>query len=177
MGMRINQAGNQTPGQGMSATLSEEEKKKQQEQPQAQEQNQPTQLATQAGTAQASAVKAAPKQQKAGTGTFANLKSYLQAAQGGGQQKIAQAATQKVQNVATGAQKGISQATQTFGKQLEAGSLANMGTAAKDVQAAIDAARGTVYQAQQPIAAPSIKIIEMKWTTDLFLIQTVLRWN
>jgi hypothetical protein len=154
MGMRINQAGNQTPGQGMSATLSEEEKKKQQEQPQAQEQNQPTQLATQAGTAQASAVKAAPKQQKAGTGTFANLKSYLQAAQGGGQQKIAQAATQKVQNVATGAQKGISQATQTFGKQLEAGSLANMGTAAKDVQAAIDAARGTVYQAQQPIAAP-----------------------
>jgi hypothetical protein len=154
MGMRINQAGNQAPGQGMSATLSEEEKKKQQEQPQAQEQNQPTQLATQAGTAQASAVKAAPKQQKAGTGTFANLKSYLQAAQGGGQQKIAQAATQKVQNVATGAQKGISQATQTFGKQLEAGSLANMGTAAKDVQAAIDAARGTVYQAQQPIAAP-----------------------
>jgi hypothetical protein len=61
-----------------------------------------------------------PKQQKAGTGTFANLKSYLQAAQGGG--RVAQAATQRVQNVGAGAQKGLQQATEAFGSRLGAGS-------------------------------------------------------
>ena len=65
-------------------------------------------------------VKAMPKQQKAGTGTFANLKSYLQAAQGGG--RVSQAATQRVQNVAGQAQKGIQKAQQTFGAQMQAGS-------------------------------------------------------
>jgi len=165
MGMRLNQAGNQAPGQGMNTALSEEEKKKQQEQ-QAQE---PTQLASpssQANVAQAAAPKAAPKQQAAGTGTFSNLKSYIQAAQGGGQQKIAQAATQKVQNVASGAQKEISQSQKTFGKQVEAGTLANMNTAAGDAEAAIKAARETVYQAPQPApVSPEIQPTQEPSTT------------
>lgn len=154
MGMRSNT--NQV-GQGMGQTLSEEEKKQQAQQTQQEaplpKTGQPR-TSTPSAPSQPATIKAAPKPQQAGTGTFTNLKSYLQAAQGGGQQKVAQAATQKVQNVATGAQKGISQATQTFGKQLEAGSLANMGTAAKDVQAAIDATRNVTYQAPQPAPAP-----------------------
>jgi len=150
MGMRSNT--NQV-GQGMGQTLSEEEKKQQAQQTQQEaplpQAGQPR-TSTPSAPSQSATIKAAPKPQQAGTGTFTNLKSYLKAAQGGGQQKVAQAATQKVQNVATGAQKGISQAQQTFGKQVEAGSLANMGAAAGDVQAAIDAARKAVYQVPQP---------------------------
>jgi len=93
---------------------------------------------------------AMPKQQKAGTGSFSNLKNYLQAAQGGGQQKVAQAATQQVQRLGTGAQKGLQQAQQTFGTQLQAGSLAGMETAGQEAKDIIGAARGTVYQAPQP---------------------------
>jgi hypothetical protein len=148
MGMGNNQTGNQTPGLGMSTTFSDEEKKKKEQE--SLEKPQIPQLkssSSQVGVAPTTAPKAAPKQQAAGTGTFSNLKSYIQAAQGGGQQKIAQAATQKVQNVASGAQKEISQSQKTFGNQLEAGTLANRGAAGGDVQAAIDAARGTVYQA------------------------------
>ena len=151
MGMRLNQAGNPAPGQGMNTTLSDEEKKKKEQE--SLEKPQIPQLkssSSQVGVAPTTAPKAAPKQQAAGTGTFSNLKSYIQAAQGGGQQKIAQAASQKVQNVASGAQKEISQSQKTFGNQLEAGTLANREAAGGDVQAAIDAARGTVYQAPQP---------------------------
>lgn len=72
------------------------------------------------GAAASPSVTAMPKQQKAGTGTFANLKSYLQAAQGGG--RVAQAATQRVQNVGASAQKGLQQATDAFGNRLGAGS-------------------------------------------------------
>jgi hypothetical protein len=90
-----------------------------------------------------------PKQ-KAGTGSFANLKSYLQAAQGGGQQKIAQAATQQVQKLGTGAQRGLQQAQEAFGRRMEAGSLANMGTAQQEAADVISTARGTTYQAPQP---------------------------
>lgn len=158
MGMRSNT--NQV-GQGMGQTLSEEEKKQQAQQTQQEAplpQTAQPRTSTPSAPSQPTTIKAAPKPQQAGTGTFTNLKSYLKAAQGGGQQKVAQAATQKVQNVATGAQKGISQAQQTFGKQVEAGSLANMGSAAGDVQAAIDAARKAVYQAPQPTpVAPEIQ--------------------
>lgn len=114
-------------------------------------------------------VKAMPKQQKAGTGTFANLKSYLQAAQGGGQQKVAQAATQQVQKLGTGAQRATQQAQNTFGSQLKAGSGAIFEglekgqylTAEKAAEQAaartadiIGAARGVTYQApQQPAQA------------------------
>ena len=130
------------------------------------------QLQSQPGSAPSSAptmggVKPVAKQQKAGTGTFANLKSYIQAAQGGGQQKVAQAATQKVQNVGMGAQKATQQAQKTFGQKMTAGSgsvyqgdqgqdLTQQEAASRAqqrVQEAIDAARGIVYQAPQPVPA------------------------
>jgi hypothetical protein len=106
-------------------------------------------------------VKAMPKQQKAGTGTFANLKSYLQAAQGGG--RVSQAATQRVQNVAGQAQKGIQKAQQTFGAQMQAGS-GPLFQAGQNEEAARQAAQAesarvlglatdTTYQA--PPAAPA----------------------
>jgi hypothetical protein len=94
----------------------------------------------------------APKQQKAGTGTFANLKSYLQAAQGGG--RVAQVATQRVQKATTGAEKGISQAQKTFGQKMQAGSLARMETAGQEARGIIGTATGATYQAPQPAPAP-----------------------
>ena len=90
-----------------------------------------------------------PKQPKAGTGTFSNLKSYLQAAQGGGQQRVAQAATQQVQKLGTGAQKGTQQAQQAFGRQMESGSLKGMETAAQEAKGIVGTARGVTYQAPQ----------------------------
>jgi hypothetical protein len=157
MGMRSNT--NQV-GQGMGQTLTEEEKKNQQDQQQAQQPQLPQTRAAsmQSSAQQAPAVKALPKQQQAGTGTFANLKSYLQAAQGGGQQKIAQAATQKIQNVAGGAQSGIQQAQRTFGRQVGAGTIANLDTAVKEAEGFVNTARGVTYQgtpATQPVAAPT----------------------
>jgi hypothetical protein len=102
-----------------------------------------------------------PKQPKAGTGTFANLRNYLQAAQGGGQQKVAQAATQQVQKLGAGAQKGTQQAQQAFGRQMEAGSLKGMETAAQEAKGIVGTARGVTYQAPQaaqpqPTAQPQV---------------------
>lgn len=106
-------------------------------------------------------VKAMPKQQKAGTGTFANLKSYLQAAQGGG--RVSQAATQRVQNVASQAKQGIEKAQKTFGAQMQAGSgpLFQAGQNEEAARQAAEAesarilgtATSTTYQA--PPAAPA----------------------
>ena len=95
-----------------------------------------------------------PKQPKAGTGTFSNLKNYLQAAQGGGQQRVAQAATQQVQKLGAGAQKGTQQAQEAFGRRMEAGSLKGMETAAQEAKDIVRTARGTTYQAPQPAAQP-----------------------
>ena len=90
-----------------------------------------------------------PKQPKAGTGTFANLRSYLQAAQGGGQQRVAQAATQQVQKLGAGAQKGTQQAQQAFGTRMQAGTLKGMETAAQEAKGIVGTARGVTYQAPQ----------------------------
>lgn len=109
-----------------------------------------------------------PKQPKAGTGTFSNLRNYLQAAQGGGQQRVAQAATQQVQKLGAGAQKGTQQAQEAFGRRMLAGSGAIFqgedGQSLTQEQAAerakqrtgevIGAARGTTYQAPQQAAQP-----------------------
>ena len=91
----------------------------------------------------------APKQQRPGTGTFANLKSYLQAAQSGGQQKVAQAAAGQVQKLGAGAQKGLQQAQEAFGKRMEAGSLKGLETAAEEAKGIVGAARQATYQAPQ----------------------------
>ncbi len=100
-----------------------------------------------------------PKQPKAGTGTFANLRSYLQAAQGGGQQRVAQAATQQVQKLGAGAQKGTQQAQDTFKTKMKAGSgaLFQGGQNEEDVKKAakeqtadiLAAAAGVTYQAPE----------------------------
>jgi len=135
-------------GQGTSQFLGQAQQpaQAQQEEPQ-----QPTQSSATIGSSpsQPATIKGMPKQQKAGTGTFANLRSYLQAAQGGGQQRVAQAATQQIQRLGTGAQKGIQQAQETFGKRMEAGSLANMGTAQQEASDIVKVARGITYQAPQ----------------------------
>lgn len=139
-------------GSGLNQALGQQP---QAQQAQPQEQQAPMEGTGQAqiGASQGAKAPQAPaqKQQKAGTGTFANLKSYLQAAQGGG--RVAQAATQRVQNVATQAQKGIQQAQKAFGTKMEAGSLQGMGTAAEEAKGIIGAARGVTYQAPQPAPA------------------------
>lgn len=143
-------------GQGTSQALAQGvtpgQPQPQQEQQQPAQTSGPAMLGSSAGAKPSAPVKAMPKQQKAGTGTFANLKSYLQAAQGGGQQRVAQAATQKVESTATGAQKSIQQAQKTFGQRMDAASLANMETAGKEAADIIGAARGVTYQAPQPAA-------------------------
>ena len=131
-------------------------------------------------------VKAMPKQQKAGTGTFANLKSYLQAAQGGGQQKVAQAATQQVQRLGTSAQKGVQQAQESFAGQLGAGSGAIFKGAqpgqyleAGDVQEKakektaqlLGAAKATTYQAPIQAAPQTQAAGEAPTTTQTSVAQ------
>jgi hypothetical protein len=133
------------------------------QQPQQQESQAPAMIGGSSATQTSAPVKAMPKQQKAGTGTFSNLKSYLQAAQGGGQQKVAQAATQQVQKLGAGAQKGITQAQQTFGQKVGAGSGAifqagenqyldpekAIEQARKSTEEILGAARGVTYQAPE----------------------------
>lgn len=102
-------------------------------------------------------IKEMPKTQKAGTGGFANLRSYLQAAQGGGQQRVAQAAGQRVQRLGSEAQESIGQAKDVFSQRLRAGSgQFYQGTATdKDAEtaanqavgAALGTATGTTYTA------------------------------
>jgi hypothetical protein len=141
------QGTSQALGQGMTQP---NQQTSQPEQPQ-EGSSAPATIGGSAPQAPAQTAPAAPKQQKAGTGTFANLKSYLQAAQGGGQQRVAQAATQQVQRLGAGAQKGLQQAQQAFGKRMESGSLKGMETASQEAKDIIGAARSTTYQApQQP---------------------------
>lgn len=99
--------------------------------------SQPTPSAPQASSAPAAA-QPGQVNQKAGSGTFTNLKNYLTANQGN---RISSAATQKVSNLATGAQKGITQASTGFGQKVEQGTLANRGQAVQDVAATTAAAR------------------------------------
>ena len=140
-------------GQGTSQALGQQvpgQQQAQEQAPQEQQSSAPATIGASSATQTSAPVKAMPKQQKAGTGTFANLKSYLQAAQGGGQQRVAQAATQQIQNLGASAQKGIQQAQESFGRQMQAGSIKNMETAAEEARGIIGAARGATYQATQP---------------------------
>lgn len=157
-----------TSGSGMGTALatSEEERIKRQQELGEEASSGPATIGGSSATQTSAPVKAMPKQQKAGTGSFANLKSYLQAAQGGGQQKIAQAATQQVQKLGAGAQKGVQQAQESFKGQLGAGSGAIFKGAqpgeflsaedvAKQAQATtgsvLGTAKGITYQAPQPV--------------------------
>lgn len=156
------QGTSQALGQPVSGQMqSQESTETQQPQPSG-----PSTIGGSSATQTSAPVKAMPKQQKAGTGTFANLKSYLQAAQGGSQQKVAQAATQQVQRLGAGAQKGVQQAQESFGRQMQAGSGAVFqgeqgqalsqeeasSRAQQRAQEAINAARAVTYQAPQVTA-------------------------
>lgn len=116
----------------------------------------PTTGSTPPAAPQASSAPAAaqPSQvnQKAGSGTFTNLKNYLTANQGS---RIASAATQQVSNLATGAQKGITQASTGFGQKVEQGTLANREQAVQDVAATTAAARGVEAIAPTPAPTPA----------------------
>lgn len=169
--MPVNKTANdQTGGSTMNTALVDDEQeriKRQQElgeEASAGASSGPTTIGGSSATQTSAPVKAMPKQQKAGTGSFANLKTYLQAAQGGGQQKVAQAATQQVQKLGAGAQKGVQQAQESFKGQLGAGSGAifqgqqpgqylSAEDAAKQAQATTGSVLGTVaattYQAPQ----------------------------
>ena len=139
-------------GQGTSQALGQQvpgQQQAQEQAPQEQQSSAPATIGASSATQTSAPVKAMPKQQKAGTGTFANLKSYLQAAQGGGQQRVAQAATQQIQNLGASAQKGIQQAQESFGRQMQAGSIKNMETAAEEARGIIGAAIKATYQAPQ----------------------------
>jgi hypothetical protein len=155
-------------GSGLNQALGQQP---QAQQAQPQEQQAPMEGAGQAQIGASRGAKApqapAQKQQKAGTGTFANLKSYLQAAQGGG--RVSQAATQRVQNVAGQAQQGIGKAQEAFRTRMQTGSgAAFRGTepdkylteaqAAEQARARTESvlgtARGTTYQAPQPVPVP-----------------------
>jgi hypothetical protein len=113
--------------------------------------SQPTPSAPQASSAPAAA-QPGQVNQKAGSGTFTNLKNYLTANQGN---RISSAATQKVSNLATGAQKGITQASTGFGQKVEQGTLANREQAVQDVAATTAAARGVEAIAPAPVATPA----------------------
>lgn len=136
-------------GQGTSGVLGQPVPEQQQGMPQEQESSSPANIGGSSATQTSAPVKAMPKQQKAGTGTFANLKSYLQAAQGGGQQRVAQAAAGQVQRLGAGAQKATQQAQKTFGTQMQAGSLAGMETAGQEAADIVKGARAVTYQAPQ----------------------------
>lgn len=138
-------------GSGLNQALVQQQQPKKEEQPQQPEEATP-QVSAESSTISAPTVKAMPTAQKAGTGTFANLRSYLQANQGN---RIASAASQRLTGLTTGAQKGIKQAESAFGKQVEAGSLANRESALQDVAATIGAARQVTALPTPPSAAPA----------------------
>lgn len=121
----------------------------QQTQQQTQQEQTPTVSGPSSGSAINQPVKPLPTPQKAGTGTFANLRSYLEANKGN---KIASAASQRLTGLTTGAQKGIQQAGTAFGKQLEAGSLQNRQQALSDIQSIVGTARSAVAPQPQPQA-------------------------
>ena len=138
----------QQQGQGTSQALGQGMAGQPQQQPEEQQPQQTSSAPATIGASQPTQPSMPmPKQPKAGTGTFSNLKNYLQAAQGGGQQRVAQAATQQVQKLGVGAQKGTQQAQEAFGRRMEAGSLKGMETAAQEAKGIIGTAKGVTYQA------------------------------
>lgn len=86
---------------------------------------------------------------KASSGTFTNLRQYINANQGN---KIGSAVGQKVSNTATGAQKSIEQGQTSFGQKVEQGSLANRENAVSDIKSIVQKARGV---SAQPQTAPA----------------------
>jgi hypothetical protein len=135
----------QTQGQGLNQTLGAQ----QGQQPQPQDGSVSQQPSAQPSTiGQGTNPSATPSQPQSqpkapGSGSFTNLKSYLQANQGN---RLASTAAQRVERTGQQAQKSINQAQNVFGNRLEAGSLQNRDTALTDVQNTINAATNLTYQ-------------------------------
>lgn len=141
----LNQDEEETQGQGLNQSLGQTQGQPQQPAPQddSQPQGQSSAPATIGATNTTQPSAPMPKQ-KAGTGTFTNLRNFLQANQGN---RVASAASQRVANVASGAQRGIQQAEQTFGQRVEQGSLRNMSGARQEAQGIVQAGTQATFQA------------------------------
>lgn len=137
---------------GLNEALLTPQQQQAQEKPE-QQQPQPQQLSNVSAPSQTTAptITKMPAPQQKGTGTFANLKSYLEANKGA---NIASAAAQKVQKSATGTQKALQQAGQEFQSRVQAGSLANEEQALQDVKNTLEAARRVTYQTPQDTTQP-----------------------
>jgi hypothetical protein len=139
-------------GSGLNQVLTQQQPQMQQQAqnaPQEPEQPQQSSAPTMITSGQPStAIQSSPAQkaQKPASGSFTNLKSYLQANQGN---RLASAAGQRVQNMASSAQKSIGQAQNVFGQRMEEGSLKDMDKAVGDVRGTAQAARQVQYQAPQ----------------------------
>jgi hypothetical protein len=139
-------------GSGLNQVLTQQQPQVQtgiQGAPQEPEQPQQSSTPTMIGGGQSSQTpQSAPAQtaKAPSSGSFTNLKSYLQANQGN---RIASAAGQRIQNVGASAQKSIGQAQNVFGQKMEAGSLKNMDKAVGDVRGTAQLARKTEYQDAQ----------------------------
>jgi hypothetical protein len=139
-------------GSGLNQVLTQQQPQVQtgiQGAPQEPEQPQQSSAPTMIGGGQSSQTPQSTPAQTAkapSSGSFTNLKSYLQANQGN---RIASAAGQRIQNVGASAQKSIGQAQNVFGQKMEAGSLQNMDKAVGDVRGTAQLARKTEYQDAQ----------------------------
>lgn len=157
----LNQDEEETKGQGLNQALSQPNQPQQQQSQDQEPQGQSSAPASiGANTAQLSAPMPS-SQKKAGTGTFTNLRNYLQANQGN---RVASAASQRVANVASGAQKGIQQASNAFGQKVEQGSIKNFGGARQEALGTIQAGTQATYQAPQ--AQPQQAAPEAPQTTQ-----------
>lgn len=122
----------------------------------AQEQDAPVQLSNQSSTvtpvAGQTGSTTTPKAASSGSGP--GFQNFAKANQGKAQDSLNSAAAQAVSNSGQAATKAITQATNAFGKKVDAGSLENMGTAVQDSAQAIASARAlkagqAVNQSQQ----------------------------
>lgn len=96
---------------------------------------------------------AAPKAASSGMG--GGFQSYQKANQGTASNRLNEAAQSNVANQGAVAQTGIAQATDQFGKKVDAGTLANRQQALQDVSNTINNARTTVAP-PKPAAAPQV---------------------
>lgn len=93
-----------------------------------------------------------PKSASSGMG--GGFQSYQKANQGAATNRLAQASAQNVTNQGNAAKTSINQATNQFGKKVDAGTLANRHQAVQDVSNTVSAARGITAPAAATPAAP-----------------------
>jgi len=89
-----------------------------------------------------------PANPRASSGTFTNIKQYIDANKGN---RIASATSQRLQTATNQAQRGVSDAQKQFSQRVDTGTLANRGQAIADINAAVNKAKNvTALPAVQP---------------------------